>query len=295
MSEAFLFSDDFWLESDTQGLSARSRLQERPLSPDQFKTYARCQKKYELQYIRRLNWPSDQRNFELGKNVHKLMEYQARNLPLSHLLKDAPASTQQVWQKLFDHPISHWPIIASEWAFSAPVYLSESHSEEKYWISGRIDRIAWEEAAQTLWVLDWKTGTAAPKKPETDWQTRIYLWAVYRAYQTLQAEYRSLAHVDAGNTQLVSLPEVILPEQIKFMYLEVSVKDSSAPIREIVVPFNQQRLATVCDAIEQQLHKIQNSTLNDTFPLPGACPDAYCPYLNICGIQDVSTASPHKA
>lgn len=262
-------------------------LQERPLSSDHFKTFSKCAKKYHLQYLQRLNWPSDQRNFELGKSVHKLMEYQARRLPLEALLLAAPGDVQAVWHKLSAHPVSQWEIVASEWAFSVPVYLSfswqdkeESHHthSHQYWLSGRVDRIAWQAETQTLWILDWKTGTAAPKMPESDWQTRIYLWAVIKAYKNLREGL-------LDETLKQKLPEEIQPNKVKFKYLEVSVKDPRARVQEYNVSFNKKRFEDYQLLIQQHLQSLVSHACQSDFPLPQACPDMYCPYHPVCGIK----------
>ncbi len=226
----------------------------RPLAPDQLKTWSRCKKKFYYQSVKKLNWPSDQRNFQLGKDVHKLMDYTSRGLDCNLLLQSATPAVQSCWKQLCEHPISQLPVIASEWAFLVPV--------GDQWLTGRVDRIA--QNGDGLLIIDWKTGTGTPKLPESDWQTLIYLYAVLEARSEL------------------AVPN-LTAEQLQFVYVEVKPQQATSGIREVRVAYSSEKHQQTQRLIEQTLHDM---AVESEFNLPKTCPVRYCPYGAICGIHD---------
>lgn len=218
-------------------------------SVNQLKTWEKCQKRYELNYARRLSWPSDPKNFRLGRGVHQLLDYDARHMPVDPIAEAADADIRAYWEQLRQSRWAQLPVVASEWGFALEV--------AGHWIYGRIDRIAQDE--HRIHVLDWKTGTGIPFHPETDWQTLVYLYAVY-----------------AGQADLgLTFP----PEYLYFTY--VQAKPSG--ITEVQVAYSQQRHAETHARLTQTLIAMSQAT---RFKLPSKCPDRYCPYINICGVLD---------
>jgi ATP-dependent helicase/DNAse subunit B len=233
-----------------------SNLKKKPLSVSQLKTWSKCKKKYYYDYIKELRWPSDQSNFKLGQRVHKLMEFQSRGLDCTPLVTAAEHNVQQAWNNLIRHPITHLPILGSEWGFLIPIHLDE----QNVWLEGRIDRISErnnDSKAQVI-VIDWKTGTAVPKQPEADWQTQVYLYATVESAKELGLKS-------------------LTPEEVAFVYVEV--KDQ---VREIEIPYSSMQHQAVKQRLEQTLQAIAQE---EDFPLPKFCPDKFCPYRAICGIS----------
>jgi hypothetical protein len=236
-------------------------------SVNQFKTWSKCQKKYGYDYVHQLRWPSDQSRFVFGKTLHKLFEYQARGLAFEPILNTRPnernpvdEKIQAAWHRVMAHPIPHLPVLGSEWAFTVPV--------GNHWVTGRIDRVAWDPELNQVLILDWKTGTSVPRLPESDWQTLIYQYAVKEAY-----------------TQLIWPNEILAPhplksEQIQFVYLEIKEDINAIRIGYSDHKHQETRLK-MTEAIDSML----NSANNKTFQLPPVCPDTFCPYLHICGIE----------
>lgn len=216
-------------------------------SVNQLKTWCKCRKKYELDYVRKLQWPANPKNFRLGKGVHQLLDYTARNLPVEPIVKDADSDIVEVWQFL---QRSHWarlPVLASEWGFSLEV--------DGNWIYGRIDRIV--QDGETIRILDWKTGTSAPREPETDWQTLIYLYVAYEARRDLGVD--------------------VTPEQLQFTYVQVK----NGALSTVDVPYSVAMHEATRQRLAETLQAIQMATV---YTLPVQCPDRFCPYYNICGI-----------
>lgn len=227
------------------------------VSPDQLKKWSRCKKQFYYQYMQKLRWPTDKSNFVLGSDVHKLMDYQSRGLDCEAVLQSADTKTRLCWEKLSQHTLSQLPIIANEWGFQIPV--------KDQWLTGRIDRIARDPETNKVLIIDWKTGTAAPKLPQSDWQTIIYFYAVIEARQDL------------------GLPD-LTPEQLEFVYVEVSTKNENAPVRVLSVPYSAQQHAINRALIEKTLTAIE---AEEDYALPNQCPDTWCAYRSICGIENI--------
>jgi CRISPR/Cas system-associated exonuclease Cas4 (RecB family) len=228
-----------------------------PVSPDFFKSWSRCYKQFYYKYVRKLNWPSDGRHFKLGRDVHKLLDYQARGLDCSLLLKDADENVRISWEKLMTHSVTRLPVLANEWGFHVPV--------GNRWLVGRMDRVA-KDGDQVI-VIDWKTGTGVPRNPETDWQTLVYLYALVEIS-------RSNAPHDLGIERLSA-------EQVSFAYVEVKA-DNRTPVRIVTVPYSEAR--------HEESRRIFTEILATTdresaYALPQTCPDRYCQYSPICGID----------
>lgn len=221
------------------------------ISANQLKTWSKCRRKYQLDFVHKLRWPSDPSNFRLGLAVHKLMDNQSRELPCDLLAQASEPDIRQAWLTLKDHPLSTCRIVASEWGFMVPV--------SGYWLQGRIDRISVD--GEKALIIDWKTGTAIPKSPEADWQTTLYLYAATEARRELGLDDFE-------------------PEQFQFVYVEVK----SDAVREVRVPYDRQRHQSAHQRIREALEQIQRES---QYALPQKCPDRFCPYPSVCGINPV--------
>lgn len=238
----------------------------RQFSVEAFKYWSRCRRQFYYKHVRRLQWPSDQQHFSLGKDVHKLLDYHARGLDCEPLLACADVKVQTIWRKLMAHPVAHLPVLASEWAFHAPVRLDLGRVE---WLTGRMDRVARD--GDTVVIIDWKTGTGIPRNPEADWQTRLYLYAL--------AETINMPSAGSLNPPVRPLP----PESLRFLYLEAR-PDADSPVREIWIDYDSEKH----DATQQVLIDMLSAIAEEEdYPLPenGVCPDRYCAYRTICGIE----------
>jgi hypothetical protein len=230
------------------------------VSVNQLKTWHKCQRRYELHHLRQLQWPSDPSNFAYGQAVHTLMDYQARELDCAPLLSVASIQVQQAWQWLLADDTCHWPVIASEWGFTVP---APNHPLLKSAVLvGRMDRISRGPDGAVV-LIDWKTGTAVPKDPMNDWQTRVYLYALAEA----------LCQLGLEDTPL---------EAIKFRY--VAVKNG---IRHTDVAYSEAFHEETRERLIETLVAMATAT---RYLLPEACPDRYCGYRNVCGIEQRSSS-----
>lgn len=237
------------------------------ISSDAFKSWSRCKRQYYYKHVKKMQWPADIQHFSLGKDVHKLMDYQARGMDCTLLLDKAAQNVRVSWQKLMAHPMAHLPVIVSEWAFHVPLPLDFGETK---WLTGRIDRVARHESE--LLVIDWKTGTGVPRNPEADWQTRLYLYALVEVAQTASA-------TDLG----LNMDGPLKPEQLRFVYVEVKA-DSHTPVREVVVHYGQSKHEATRQTLKAMLSAIDSE---EEFALPenNQCPDKFCAYRTICGIE----------
>ena len=234
----------------------------RPISSDAFKSWSRCRKQFYYKYVRRLSWPSDIQHFRLGRDVHKLLDYQARGLDCTLLLENAPDDVRFSMQKLMAHRTANLPVVANEWGFHIPV--------GGHWLTGRIDRVS-RDGSKIL-VIDWKTGTGVPRNPHTDWQTILYLYALVETAKTASA-------ADLGLQGLK-------PEDCTFVYVEVK-PDETTPIVETVIRYDAEKHAGNGELIAQTVAAMADE---EDYCLPGKCPDRFCMYRAICGIDEALTA-----
>lgn len=263
------------------------------VSSDALKSWSRCKRQFYYKHVKKLQWPSDIQHFRLGKDVHKLLDYQARGLDCNLLLQHSPMDVRISWQKLMAHPVVHLPVVANEWAFHVPVALqseqaaessTQSQSEQGFsesafsepttsrveWLTGRIDRVARD--GDKILVIDWKTGTGVPRNPEVDWQTRLYMYALVEVAGSPSA-------TDLG----LNSDGPLRPEQVSFLYVEVKA-DQHTPVRLVPLPYGTaQHLATrqVLQTILSQM------AVEEEYALPEnkVCPDKFCSYRSICGID----------
>ncbi len=237
----------------------------RQISSDALKSWAKCKKRFYYKYVKLLQWPEDQSNFRLGKDVHKLLDYHANGLDCSLLLSQARPDVRISFEKLMRDPISQLPVLANEWAFHVPIALSNGQTE---WLTGRIDRIARDE--DRVLVIDWKTGTGVPRLPESDWQTQLYRYAVVEVAQSPSAS-------DLG----LNINGPLQPEQLVFVYVEVKA-DTHTPVRLEKVFYDAEKHEATRDQICNVLTQMM---AEEEYPLPETCPDRFCQYRTICGIE----------
>lgn len=247
------------------------------VSSDALKSWSRCRRQFYYKHVKKLQWPSDIQHFRLGKDVHKLLDYQARGLDCSLLLNQSPMDVRLSWQKLMNHPVVQWPVVANEWAFHVPVALQPERPQGRVeWLTGRIDRVARD--GDKIIVIDWKTGTGVPKNPEVDWQTRLYMYALVEVAQTPSA-----ADLDLNRNGPLQ------PEQVSFLYVEVKA-DQSTPIRLVPLAYNRAQHESTRQVLQSILRQM---AVEEDYAIPenGVCPDKYCSYRSICGVENLSLSN----
>jgi len=236
-------------------------------SADALKSWSRCKRQFVYKYVAKLKWPSDVRHFSLGREVHKLLDYQSRNLSCHKILASADEKVRRSYEKLASHRSTQWEILGSEWEFNIPLLLKNEHSgrEKIEWLNGRIDRIARDKNGK-VWIIDWKTGMGAPKNPYEDWQTRVYLFALIEVAKSVSAQ--DLAISD------------LTPENLGFIYVIVK-GDAYSPVEEVQVHYSSAQHEATRQILISTIEQLRQE---ETYQLPDKCPDKYCLYRSLCGM-----------
>jgi PD-(D/E)XK nuclease superfamily len=237
------------LKSDSEATTAF-------LSAEALKSWSRCKKQFQLKYLEQRRWPSSTQNFRLGIQVHKLLDYQAKGLDLTSLLLHCDADVRQSFELITSHRLAQpEALITSEWAFHLRLGASRSV------FTGRVDRLV--RLSQTQWALvDWKTGTATPREPQSAWQTKLYLAAAYQLRTTLGAS------------------ESTPPSAFSFIYLEAKLKPEPQ-LRELQIDLDEAYYQAICKELENTALAIEAER---RFELPEQCPDKHCVFRHHCGI-----------
>jgi RecB family exonuclease len=237
------------------------------LSPNHLKEWDKCRKQFYYKTVLKQRWLSDERNFQLGKAVHALMDIDAKGMETQHLLQAQPPAIQEAFRLLRQHPSAQHPTLKSEWVFEFPCLNTDTFTPFPYiYVSGRVDRISQEPSTGKVWVIDWKTGTAVPPDYPNAWQTRLYLLAVWECRHVL------------GLNDLE-------PNQLGFRYVAVK-PGKRTPVEVFDVPCDVAYLEETRQRLSQRVQDILAET---RFPLPTSCPDRFCPYASVCGIQPLET------
>jgi len=229
------------------------------LSVNHLKEWDKCRKQFYYKTVLKQRWVSDDGNFELGKSVHALMDYAARDLPTAHLLEQVTPQIRESFLALNQHPISQEAILASEFGFHIP-FMPDRFPH--VYLVGRMDRVIQQN--DTLSIIDWKTGTAVPHDYATAWQTRLYLYALEQLKQ-------QLGHAD-------------LP--LSFIYVDVRLNRQQR-VNTYVTEANEGYQQETGTLLIQRIEAILNE---QSFTLPRECPDKYCPYGGVCGINEPDVA-----
>jgi hypothetical protein len=230
------------------------------VSVNQLKEWDKCHAQFYYKTVLKQRWLTDERNFELGKAVHALMDLNAKGMPTEHLRIGLKATILAHFDALVEHPLAKAPVLASEYAFYLPFPVGDvSHIT----LTGRIDRISVYNGM--LAIIDWKTGTAVPHDYATAWQTRLYSYAIWHMREALGVE-ASLG--------------------MSFYYVDVRTNRQPA-VKVYTVIIDAEYIAETEGLLKQVLARI---LAEKRFALPSACPDKYCTFSQVCGITPETMA-----
>lgn len=223
-------------------------MKENVFTHDHFNTWQICKNRYYFKYVKKLNWPDFEGDYELGQSVHALIDYYLRGINIEILLKDAANEVRDCWDLIKQYDLLQKKLIKTEWGFNSRVGSS------KNWLIGRIDAIFYEPETQKYIIADWKTGKYIPKKIETNYQHKIYLYAFYKSQNDLETCFK--------------------PNELEFRYIKIQDEVSANTIK-----FSQDKN----EEYEQNFLKIIEN-INDTavYNIPDACPLKNCAYSNLC-------------
>ncbi len=230
------------------------------VSVNQLKEWDKCHAQFYYKTVLKQRWLSDESNFELGKAVHALMDLNAKGMPTKHLRVGLKPNILAHFDALVEHPLAKAPVVASEYAFYLPFQVE---GFPHITLTGRIDRLSLYNG--TLAIIDWKTGTAVPHDYATAWQTRLYSYAIWQMRNALGVEASLGMH---------------------FYYVDVRTNRQPA-VKVYTVAIDADYIAETEGLLKQVLTRI---LAEKRFALPSACPDKYCRFSQVCGINPETTA-----
>jgi len=241
------------------------------VSPNHLKEWDKCPKQFYYKTVLGQRWLSNERNFELGKAVHALMDLEAKGLPYAHVFQTLSPNIQAHFKALQTDAIAQAPVMASEYAFYVPFQATMFPHVQ---LTGRIDRLSVVE--NTISIIDWKTGTAVPQDYPNAWQTRLYAYAIW---QILTHQPNLLP------TLLPNAPAWKAEQGLAFYYVEVRL-NRQPYVKAYRVAIDEAYIRDTEALVAQRLTAILAET---EFRLPKACPDKYCPFSKVCGILPESS------
>ena len=214
------------------------------LVSDHFETYKKCPKAYYYKYIQGLKIFQPKEKFSLGKNIHALASYKAKNLDITKLLDALTFEEKMHFENLLSNDFFNYPQIASEWGFD--VYL-----DGDFWLNGRIDAVF--EKDDKVIIVDWKTGENLPLNPEESYQAMIYLYAFYHSKK------------DFGMNFLAS--------SLEFWFVE-----TKKPKSVRIIKLNDKKMKEIEQKLVQTAHKMTKDVVFECNK--NGC--KFCDYLEIC-------------
>lgn len=224
-------------------------MKENVYNHDQFNTWQVCKNRYYFKYIKKLNWPDFEGDYELGQNFHALIDYYLRGFDIDKFLEEASEELQKCWEQIKDHPILDNRLIKTEWGFNSRIGDSQN------WLIGRIDAIFYDKSKDKYIIADWKTGKYIPKKTEPNFQHKIYLYALYNSQRDLGLSFE--------------------PEQLEFQYIKIR---NEVCVNKI--EFSKEKEAEYKDNFLRIIEKI-NAT-NSFSRHDDTCPIEQCGYKKLC-------------
>ncbi len=172
-------------------------------SQSSLQDYADCPRRFELRYLRQLQWPAvesepaleNERRQQEGQFFHRLVQQHLLGIPAEKLtpLASTP-DLRRWWDNFLSHPISLSGYTKyTEISLSAPL--------GGFRLLAKYDLLAIRPAQQAL-IYDWKTYA---KRPRNEWMAARLQTRVYRALLV-----RAGARLNAGAP--------IPPEQVEMVY-----------------------------------------------------------------------------
>lgn len=160
-------------------------------SPNMLKTFELCPKKFHFKYVKKISMPINDDIFEFGKNIHALASYYLRKENITKMEESLSGEEKNVWNYLKNIEYFSYETIGTEYNLSFKL--------NNTFLGGRLDALVKKD--DTFYILDYKTGSA-PKKPEYDFQTMIYLLAVKEFFKTNNINF---VYIDLKNKKEVQI------------------------------------------------------------------------------------------
>lgn len=229
-------------------------------SQSSLQDFVECPRRFELRYVRRLNWPAaesepireQEDHMERGAAFHRLVHQHLVGIPVDVLTASISDETVRLWwdnylnSGLNDVPPARHPEIA----LSVPLAGRR--------LIARFDLIAVEPGARAV-IVDWKTSLHRPERDrlERRLQTIVYPYVLAGAG----------AHLNGG--------QPILPEQIEMIYWFAAHPDRPARFT-----YSTAQHRTAGDDLDQLARDIETRAEFERTGDEWRC--QYCAYRSLC-------------
>lgn len=232
--------------------------------------YLTCPRRFELRYIRRMNWPAletapvqeAERRMQLGSDFHHLLQQHALGLPVAALTAGTEGNFDLA--KMWQNYLSHRPAELDQPGTQLFPEATLSTVLNGYRLAAKFDLVAvLPDDPPRVLIIDWKTNARRPK-PEAlrqHSQTRVYPFVFCQSGHTLTG---------------VEIP----PEQLSLQYWF-----ANAPADPEIISYSRESLARDEDNLGSLIVEITTAT---EFPLTAterAC--RFCVYRSYCDRGDV--------
>ncbi len=241
-----------------------------PLSQSALSAFARCERRFYLRYLRRLEWPAPltgseqewERSLRRGERFHLLVQQDALGLPADEIVRaSGDAELAAWWERYRRHPPP--PPEGPRIALHAELELEVSLAGGRRLVA-RFDRleVSGGPGGARLDIVDWKTGAPATREQlEGSWQTRVYRFVALEAAASLA-------------------PGPVAAEGVRFVYWQ-----SARPEEPVVLDYDEERHEEARRRIESAAAAIEQRLQGGEAAFPrtediGAC--RHCPYRSYC-------------
>ena len=241
-----------------------------PLSQSALSAFDRCQRRYYLRHVRRLEWPAPltgseqewERSLRRGERFHLLVQQHALGLPADEIARASGDEELAAWWERFRRhppPAPEGPGLRTHTELELEVTLTSGRR-----LLARFDRIVVSPGADgaRLDIFDWKTGAPSAREHlERSWQTRVYRFVALEGAASLA-------------------PGPVAAERIGFVYWQ-----SALPEEPVVLPYDGGQHEEARGRIESAAAEIEArlETGEEAFPRTddiGRC--RRCPYRTYC-------------
>ncbi|MCR4880679.1 MAG: PD-(D/E)XK nuclease family protein [bacterium] len=211
-----------------------------------------CKCKYYFKYIKKVEIPKREENFELGRKVHALISYYLDGHDMSIMENAAGEEVLVHYRSILSHPLLKKEHFLSEWGFNVVI------GDTKNVFVGRIDAVFHDKNKNKYIIADWKTGMKIPDAAVGDIQAQVYLYSFYRAQSDLGINFE--------------------PEDLSFIFVQTpSLNESRVDFsKELYEKFEADFIKTIAEIqkCKQKPESVQNS----------AC--KFCEYRFMCKVCD---------
>lgn len=220
------------------------------------KTFLECPIKYSCIFEEHIDIPSDDKFAVTGKKIHALINYFFKKSDIKKMIISLENKNNsellQLWNNFLSFKINN--VLESEYTFN--ILLNEKNK-----LTGRVDAIA--QNGECIKILDWKTGKSENINPETDMQTLVYMYSIYKLFKYFN--------------------KISSPEQLSMSYYFLKEKSVKT------VNFSTEKYLKYEKVILDTVEKIQKFSSYEIYPSEKC---THCSYKIVCkgtyeGMNDV--------